>query len=108
MTPEVLHLLFGFRLSLESPAPAGESTPAPPPIPAASRQCDPAAITTPAGTFAVERCATVHGAGDLYRTSEEYAIESGRRRPFSGLIKESIDYSDGSRQEVELLQWNGF
>lgn len=111
MTPEVKHLLFGTGLPLagtaSAPGPAASPVPAPPPVPPLSRQCGPATVTTPAGTFAVQRCSTVYGAGDLYRTSEEDAIEYGRPRPFSGLVKETIDYSDGSQRNVELLQWNG-
>lgn len=103
MTREVSHLLFGTRLLLMSAAQEA----APPPVPMVSTQCNPTTVTTPAGTFAVRRCASVYGAGDLYRTSEEYAIEYGRPQPFWGWVKETIDYTDGSRRDVELLQWNG-
>lgn len=111
MSREVSYLLFGSHLSLEStpptPAVGSEFVPVPPPPPPPSRQCGAATVTTPAGTFATKRCATVYGAGDLYQTSEQYAIEYGRPQPFRGLVKEAIAYSDGSRRDVELLQWNG-
>lgn len=109
MTREVSHILFGSYLSLQNraPPPAGEPVPvAPPPISTASAQCGPATVTTTAGTFAAKRCTTVYGPGDLYRTAEEYSIDE-RPQPFWGWVKETIEYSDGSRRDVELLQWNG-
>ena len=79
----------------------------PPPPTEISIACEPAIVTTPAGTFRVEKCLHVFAAGD-YQSYENYSISPGEPHPMtSGVVKQRIIYTDSSVRDVELVEWNG-
>lgn len=87
--------------------PGFDFTPVPPPdgIPT---PCEPAEVTTAAGTFNVDRCFKVFAEGGDYQTDEVFGIFDREPRPLSfGVVKETINYTDGSVRNVELVEWNG-
>ena len=88
--------------------PTGTEVIASPPPPAEiSIVCEPAIVTTPAGTFRVEKCLHVFAAGE-FQSYENYSLSPGEPRPMaSGVIKQRTVYADGSVRDVELIEWNG-
>lgn len=99
--------LFVPPVALESPVPV-DPTLDPPSITTCT---DNQIATVPAGTFVVRRCrfsATgASGAATIVSSEHDFLLTDGAARPFGGLIREEIRYSDAAPSTVELVSWNG-
>lgn len=109
LSPKVQFIVYGSNFI---PTESGSNDP-PPPI---EWQVDctdqPQLMTVMAGTFSVFKCASQPATGsntNIVKVTRFFKNNNDGlgKRPFSGNIKQIIDYQDSTQDVVELIEWNG-